>query len=106
MARSADASHTCDALIAKLSDADLVPERAVAFPQTALAAQVWVTESKGETLDDALGKPFTSEMSTLPAARDPMCERAVLRGAECVAYVIIYGAFRMFCSLVLSTDFC
>ncbi len=78
----------------------------MAFPQTALAAQVWITESKGETLDGALGKPFTSEMSTLPAARDPMGERAVPLGTKCVAYGITNGAFRMFCSLGLSTDFC
>ena len=63
-------------------------------------------ESKGKTIDGALGKPFTSEMSTLPAARDPMGVRAVPWGTKCVAYVIIYGAFRMFCSLVLSTEFC
>ena len=56
------------------------PREPSPFPQTALAAQVWITESKGETLDGALGKPFTSEMSTLPAARDPVGERAVPLG--------------------------
>jgi hypothetical protein len=56
------------------------PRGAIASPQTALAAQAWVTESKGGTLDGALGKPFTSEMSTLPAARDPVGERAVPLG--------------------------
>jgi hypothetical protein len=58
----------------------LAPEGAIAFPQTALAAQVGITESKGETPDGALVKPFTSEMSTLPAARDPMGEGAVPLG--------------------------
>jgi hypothetical protein len=59
-------------------DSDMSPP--TLYSQTALAAQVWITESKGETLDGALGKPFTSEMSTLPAARDPMGERAVPLG--------------------------
>jgi hypothetical protein len=66
MARSADASHTRDALIARRSGADQGPEELVAFSQAASVAQVWITESTGETLDGALGKPFTSEMSTLP----------------------------------------
>jgi hypothetical protein len=44
------------------------PEGAIAFPQSA---------SYG-----ALGKPFTSKMSTLPAVHDPMGERAVPQGRK------------------------
>jgi hypothetical protein len=67
--------------------ADLVPEGgSAAVSQTALAARVWVTESKGESLDGARSQPFTSEMSTLPAAREPMGARAAPRGTKCVAY--------------------
>jgi hypothetical protein len=67
--------------------------------QTALAAQVWITESKGETPGGTLGKPFTKEMSTLRTARDPRGERVLPRGTKYVTYVIINDAFGMFWQL-------